>query len=124
MPPYTFSTTSTARLLTCAFDLQRLFREVIRHVDCTILCGHRGKEEQMKAYTTKKSTLPWPHSRHNSMPSQAIDVAPWPLVWTDLHRFKEFAVVVKELGVRMDIPVEWGGDWPNFKDYPHWQLKR
>jgi peptidoglycan L-alanyl-D-glutamate endopeptidase CwlK len=41
-----FSEKSLSRLGTCDPRLQRVFHEVIRHFDCTILEGHRDKERQ------------------------------------------------------------------------------
>jgi len=74
-----FSQTSIDRLRTCHHDLQVLFEFVIMHYDCTIVCGHRGKAEQDAAYNSipKKSQLKWPNSKHNSLPSNAVDAAPY-----------------------------------------------
>ena len=44
MPSY--SKLSKARLATCHDDLITIFNKVIEHMDVTIVCGHRGKEEQ------------------------------------------------------------------------------
>ena len=71
-----FSQTSKARLSTAHPDLQRLFNEVVKHWDCTIVCGHRGKEEQDKAFAEGKSKVKWPNGRHNKLPSLAVDVMP------------------------------------------------
>lgn len=117
-----FSTRSAARLLTCHHDLQRLFNEVIKHVDCTILCGHRGEQEQNEAYALGHSKVRFPNSKHNPNPSMAVDVAPYPVDWNDLNRFREFAVIVKECAARMGIKVRHGGDWKGFPDWPHWEL--
>lgn len=119
----TFSTKSLERLLTCHPDLQRLFREVVQHVDCSIICGYRSKEDQLLAFHTGKSQMTWPHSKHNQQPSLAVDVVPSPVDWDDLDRFRAFAVVVKEQAAQLGIEVQWGGDWQTFKDLPHWQLK-
>lgn len=118
-----FSTKSEARLITCDHRLQRLFREVILHVDCTVLCGFRSKEDQDWAYESGNSRVRWPQSLHNKQPSLAVDVAPYPIDWKDIQRFREFAVIVKECAARLNIPVVWGGDWTGFPDFPHWQLK-
>lgn len=57
--PY-YSERSKKRLETCHEDLQKLFNEVIKHFDCTILCGHRGQEEQDKAFAEGMSfKFPW-----------------------------------------------------------------
>lgn len=75
MPSY--SKRSKANLGSCHLSLQELFNEVIKHVDCTILQGHRGKEEQDHYYRLGKSKLQYPKSRHNSMPSEATDAGPY-----------------------------------------------
>jgi peptidoglycan hydrolase-like protein with peptidoglycan-binding domain/predicted chitinase len=56
-------------------------------------------------------------SLHNYYPSLAFDIAfkqGGELIW-DLPFFQRFAEIAKPLGL------EWGGDWPNFKDNPHFQ---
>jgi peptidoglycan L-alanyl-D-glutamate endopeptidase CwlK len=116
-----FSTRSNERLMTCHPDLQRLMREVIKHIDITVLCGHRGEAEQRKAVAAGVSQKVWPTSMHNQRPSLAVDVAPWPLDWQDIQAFKEVAVVVKECAARLGITIRWGGDW-KMRDYPHFEL--
>lgn len=124
-----FSKKSLMRLITCHQDLQTLFNEVIKIYDCTILCGHRNKEDQEKAVREGKSKLHYPNSKHNTSPSLAADVAPYPIDWDDVGRFKEFASHVKSVrdqllaDGKIDSNIEWGGDWKTFKDYPHWEIK-
>lgn len=118
-----FSTQSAAKLLTCDYALQRLFNEVIKVVDCSIICGNRCKEDQEFAYETGHSKLQWPDSKHNSMPSMAVDVMPYPVDWSDMSRILAFAAIVKELAARGAIDIQWGGDFHTLKDYDHWQLK-
>lgn len=117
-----FSTKSAERLLTCDHRLQRLFNDVIKFLDCSVICGHRGKLEQDKAYAEGKSKLRWPDSKHNVSPSKAVDVIPYPQDWSNIQRFREFAVIVKECAARLGIKVRWGGDWKEFPDFPHWEL--
>ena len=90
-----FSQKSLARLGTCHGDLQRLFMEVVKTHDCSVLCGHRGKDEQDEAYALGHSKAQWPDSKHNSLPSHAVDVAPWPVDWFAEARWREFAEHVK-----------------------------
>lgn len=118
----TFSTVSAQRLLTCDHRLQRLFGALIKEIDCTVLCGTRDKDAQDAAFATGHSRLQWPHSAHNVIPSRAVDVMPVPLNWQDISRIKEFAVVVKEMAARLGIEVRWGGDYPHFKDFDHWEI--
>jgi len=51
-----------------------------------------------------------------------MDLAPFPIDWNNLDRFAELAKVIKRIAKENNTPLEWGGDWKNFKDYPHFQL--
>ena len=123
-----FSKTSAARLATCHPDLQKLFNEVIKTRDCTIICGARTLAEQQAAYAgghskldgIKKKSM---HQVSKEQPlSLAVDVLPFPLNWTDeLGHFK-FAAFVLETASKMGIKLEWGGNWQSFVDRPHYQL--
>lgn len=125
-----FSERSLRLLSTADERLQRLFQEVVKTYDCTILCGHRGKEDQEEAYRAGKSKVLWPHSKHNRMPSLAVDVAPFPVDWQDLRRFYMFAGYVKRTAEQMGIPIRMGADWDgdfeikdqSFHDLPHFEL--
>jgi peptidoglycan L-alanyl-D-glutamate endopeptidase CwlK len=125
-----FSQKSTEKLLTCDPSIIQVCQKAIKLIDFTVVCGHRSNEEQDRLYaqgrtepgrivTYKKGG----ESIHNGLPSQAIDLAPWPIDWNDLARFGELAGVIKTLAHQMVVPIMWGGDWPNFKDYPHFQLR-
>lgn len=83
---------SEAKLATCRPELQLLIREVAAGVDqgdlayagihdITVLCGYRGELEQNDAVANGASTTPWPRSKHNRMPSAAVDVSPHPVDW-------------------------------------------
>jgi peptidoglycan L-alanyl-D-glutamate endopeptidase CwlK len=125
-----FSEKSTARLAECHIDLQRVFNIVIRRRDCTILCGHRGQEEQDEAFRTGKSKLQWPYGKHNTKPSSAIDVVPYPVNWNDKQSMIHFAGYVLGVAEGLGIKLRWGGDWngnfdlkdENFFDLPHFEL--
>ena len=125
-----FSPTSLARLNTADPRLQAVFMEVIKHQDCSILCGHRGQAEQDEALRNGKSKLGWPKSLHNALPSKAVDAAPYPVDWSDPHRFRLFAGFVLGVAATMGIKLRWGGDWDGdlsnadqtFHDLPHFEL--
>lgn len=134
MPRY--SDQSKARLAECHSDLQVLFGEVIKGFDCSIITGHRGREAQNRMVELGRSQVRWPDGRHNSLPSEAVDAAPYPIDWKDRERFHLFAGFV--LGVaarlraegRMTHGVRWGGDWDQdtqvsdngFDDLLHFEL--
>ncbi len=125
-----FGAKSAERLATCHPDLQRLFNEVIKHVDCTVICGHRTEEEQEEAFRTGKSKVRWPNGKHNKKPSEAADVVPFPIDWNDKMRFYHFIGFVRGIAVQMGIKIRSGGDWDsdfdlkdqNFFDLPHFEL--
>lgn len=114
MPKYSVS--SLRKLSTCHEDIKKIFKEVVKHYDCTILCGHRNKEDQEKAYKDGNSKVRFPHGRHNKQPSNAVDVAPYPIDWDDRDRFHLFAGFVLGISSQLGIKVRWGGDWDMDKD--------
>ena len=94
-----FSTLSDWRLDSCHPDLGRLFREVVKHFDCSVIYGRRTTEEQIALYAkgrtapgkivtycdgvTKKSN----HQAKADGLSWAVDAAPYPIDWKDEKRF-------------------------------------
>lgn len=129
--PY-FGTTSKRRLGTCDERLQALCYRVVETYDCSVLEGHRGKERQDYYFNSspQRSKVPWPKGMHNSYPSLAVDLAPWPIDWDDTNRFYHFSGFVQATAVEMSIPIRWGGDWnknyvlgdQDFFDLVHFEL--
>ena len=125
-----FGKTSKDRLATVDHRLRLVCEEVIKHYDFSILCGHRTEQEQNKAFAEAKSKLHWPKSKHNQLPSLAVDIAPYPIDWNDLKRFFYLAGLIKATASSMGFKLRWGGDWDgdgdfkdqNFNDYPHFEI--
>ena len=118
----TFSQRSRERIATLHPDLQRLLEAVIGRVDIIVLEGHRGREAQERAFREGKSRARWGQSKHNVMPSRAVDIAPYPIDWNDLGRFREMARIVREEAARLGIKIIWGGDFKSLVDMPHFEL--
>lgn len=118
----TFGRRSKKELATAHPDLQRLFNEVIKEFDCAVICGHRGRADQEKAFAEGKSKVQWPNSKHNATPARAVDVMPFPVNWDDIEGIKSFAVIVKSTAARLNIRVRWGGDFRGNWDKPHWEM--
>ena len=118
---YKYSEQSLARLSTCHEDLRKIFYEVIKVMDVTIIEGHRTQDQQKKVFEEGKSRAQWPMSKHNKYPSMAIDVAPYPIDWDDRERFFRLAGLVQGIAQQMGVEVNWGGDW-SFFDGPHFEL--
>ncbi len=127
---YYYSKRSENNLSTAHPDLQQLFREVIKVIDCTIIFGHRTEEQQEHQFELGHTSLHYPKSKHNHNPSLAIDAVPCPIDWHDRERFVYFAGIVKGIAFQMNIKLRWGGDWDNdnqlrdqtWMDLPHYEL--
>ena len=126
-----FGKRSKERLSTCHKDLQMVFNEVIRHVDCSVLEGHRGEDRQNSLYEEGKTKVRYPNGRHNASRSNAVDITPYPVDWEDRERQTLFAGFVLGVANQMGINLRWGGDWDQdfevqdnkFDDFPHFELK-
>lgn len=131
-----FSKRSRKRLHTCHPSLVLLCNIVVSNYDCSIITGYRSKTKQNNAYHNGYSQLKYPNSLHNHTQadgtplSLAVDVAPYPIDWNDLDRFRVFAGYVLGVASGLEIELRWGGDWNrnwNFKDQtfhdlPHFEL--
>ena len=130
-----FGRKSRKNLETCDERLQKVFNEVVKTYDCTVTCGYRGEEDQNKAFEDGRSKVKYPKGKHNSNPSIAVDVYPYPINMKNLDRMIHFAGFVIGTAKSMGIDLTWGRDWysdwllsdrnkTTFKDYPHFELKR
>ena len=125
-----FGKRSRENLASCDPILQEIFNEVIKYVDCSVTEGHRGEKRQNELYEEGKTKVKYPKGRHNSDPSLAADVTPYPVDYTDRERQTLFAGFVLGLSSRMGYRIRWGGDWDRdfevsdnrFDDFPHFQL--
>lgn len=131
-----FSKESFSKLSTCHPDLQTIFYDVIKSFDCKVLEGFRTKEDQEKAFAAGNTKIHWPQGKHNSQPSMAVDVSPYPVDWKNLPRFYWFAGYVMGIAQRLKDEgkithsLRFGGDWDRdkdindetFKDLVHFEL--
>ena len=114
-----FSKRSLDRLATCHPDLQKVCNELIKTYDFSVNCGHRGKAEQDAAVKSGASKAKWPTSRHNTNPSLAVDIYPYPFpgwgkgsmpAWEKQRAL--FLACAKKLGITIQT-ISW--DWPHFQ---------
>lgn len=119
---FKLSTLSQAKLNTCHSDLILLINEVAKTEKCAVICGHRGKAEQEKAYNSGTSRAKWGQSKHNQMPSLAVDVVPLPLDWDNIESFEKLGNIIMEKAKELKINIKWGRDFTKLKDYPHFEL--
>lgn len=126
-----FGERSRRKLRTCHPDLQRVLHTAIGSgFDFCIITGHRSKTEQEEKFAQGLSKLHYPHGKHNLYPSMAVDVAPWPINWKDVKKFKALAYFLQGVALGMGLALRWGGDWDrdydesdeSFRDLGHLEL--
>ncbi len=111
-----YSSNSKANLDTCHPRIQDLLREVLKTYDHSVLSGYRGELEQndLCDSTPPKSTLRYPHSKHNTLPSMAVDVQPYPMRHVyDLIRFIGY---VERTALNLGVKIRLGLDWDMDRD--------
>ena len=135
------SAKSTKKLNTCHKDLQIVIRAAIRSApfDFSVIEGHRSLERQGTLYRKGFSKIDGTikKGQHNYMPSNAVELLPYPVVlnsvsvWQEPARFYTLAGVVLSAGVTCGIKLRWGGDWDgdgsttdqSFQDLGHFELR-
>lgn len=130
---------SLAKLQTVHPDLRKVILTLAEESPLWFIVteGVRTRERQKELFLARKTkTMNSRHLPHaDDGLSRAVDLA----VWEDLDKDKvvdvdelswkfpkyaELAEAVQAIAIRLDIPVMWGGNWPTFKDGPHFELNR
>ena len=122
---FKFGKTSLKRLATCDQRLQDIANELIKVMDVSVVCGHRTEAEQNEAFAKGNSKLEFPKSKHNKMPSIAIDLAPvknGKIDWNDRDAFLKMLKIVEDIAAAKGIKIRLGRDFKNFVDLPHVEL--
>lgn len=125
-----FSKISRNRLDTCDPRLIKICEAAIKRMDFAVICGHRGQKEQDEAFKGGFSKLKFPKSKHNKMPSLAVDLAPFPINWNDIGRFIALADIILDEAKKAGVKIRWGADWnrngkwqdEKFRDWPHFEI--
>lgn len=129
-----FGTESKKQVATCHPRLRLVLNDAVQYVDFSVLEGHRGEAAQNADYAKGVSKLRWPNGRHNSKPSKAADIAPYPIDWSDkvtaLARFLFVCGVIWASAKRLDVKIRFGWDWnrnldprdESFLDWGHVEL--
>ena len=123
--PFQWGKASKERLAQCDKQLQDLCNKMLERsdFDMTITCAHRGKEEQEKAFNEGKSKAHFGQSKHNSLPSKAVDICPFPINWdTKDIRWHKMVALAYDTARQLGIKIRCGAFF-SFKDYPHIELE-
>ena len=128
---YYFGKTSKRKLSECDEKLQRIAYVLIHGYGFTVICGHRNKEKQNTAYEQKFSMKKYPYSKHNSIPSKAMDIIPDAGGWNaGREQFILMIGTIKGIALNLGIPIRCGIDFndnnnledDNFIDSAHIEL--
>lgn len=95
-----------------------------------VIEGHRTEYDQNRYFLEGKSKVTFPNSKHNTMPSKAVDIAPYPIDWKDKERFYELKKIIFEIAEKQGVKLRWGGDWDGdgdttdqtFHDLVHFEI--
>ena len=130
-----FGQVSLKRRATLDPQLQEIVDKAIEFFDFNIVCGYRNKEDQNKEFAEGMSNKQWPNSKHNTLPSKAVDVAPMILGtnkidWENYDRFIYLLCYMIGIAHTKGIKVRWGGDWnmnslmddQKLHDFPHLEI--
>lgn len=136
-----FSARSLSNLKGIHPDLVKVMTEAVKDspVDFTITDGIRTVSEQAALYAqgrtkpgkvvthvdgiNKKSN----HQIKADGYGYAVDLYPFKngsVQVNDADGLKVIAGHIKGVAKKLNINVEWGGDWISFKDFPHFELKK
>ncbi len=126
-----FSKQSKENLLSCDTRLQDIMNTAIKYIDFSIVKGFRSEIEQNKAYVNNYSKVKYPNSKHNSIPSKAVDIQPYPYpVKRVTNQFTYLAGHILMVAHNLGYKIRWGGDWNlnqnvtdnNFNDLYHFEI--
>ena len=130
---FSYGSRSRSRLDTCDSRLVEICQKAIGYgvMDISIITGHRDKITQNEKFDQGLSQIRWPNGKHNSSPSTAVDVAPYPIDWEDTGRFIIVAGIMFVAAAELGYVLRWGGDWnsdgfqrdENFRDWGHFELR-
>lgn len=128
---YKLGTSSSKKLMTCTFSLQKVVEIAISisDVDFSVVEGVRTEAQQRLNIKNGVSwTMNSKHLANANGKARAVDIYPWVNGRTshDPEHYKRIARAMFMAAAREGVEIWWGGFWKGgepFKDAPHWELK-
>ena len=115
---------SRKNLATAHSEWTRIILDIAPYFPLSVIQGYRGKKEQDRLYNMGNSKVMWPDSKHNVMPSLAIDVIPQPLPhewgdhdWRERVKFYQLGILIQTTAMKYGHLVRSGYDWDQDGDY-------
>jgi peptidoglycan L-alanyl-D-glutamate endopeptidase CwlK len=108
-------------------------------IDFTVLEGVRSQERQNELWaqgrTKPGQVVTWiqstgTHGIQSDGYGHAVDLAPYPIDWSDFERFDQLATVMFAAAKELGVTLRWGGNWDmddklherGESDSPHFEL--
>lgn len=88
-------------------------------LEAHVSCSFRNEKDQNDAFARGASKAKWPHSKHNFLPSRAIDL--FELTEYGVARFDPMWYAKLWRTCKTD-DLTWAGNWKTFKETAHFQL--
>ena len=115
------------RLASVHPDLVKLAVSVSCTTDIQVVQGVRSERDEELAIREGRAVLRNADDSKHVLTStrtqaHALDLAPWPVQWTDIPRFVSLATLVLSTASNLSISVTWGGHWTHLADYDHWEI--
>jgi len=120
---FVLSKKSKDLLYTCHEDLISVVELAIRisPIDFSVICGARDEYAQNLAFAGGNSSVRYPYSKHNKVPSDAFDLAPYPIDWENEDGFCILGGVILTAAKILRIELVWGQKWEKLRDLGHFQ---
>jgi peptidoglycan L-alanyl-D-glutamate endopeptidase CwlK len=120
MSQYKLNTRSLQNLSGVHPDLVAIVEAAIKITkqDFIVIEGVRNINRQRELFKSGKSKTM--NSRH--LTGHAVDICPYPVDWNDKEKFEAISDAMKDAAKKLKVSIEWGGDWKNAWDKPHYQL--
>jgi peptidoglycan L-alanyl-D-glutamate endopeptidase CwlK len=96
---------------------------VIAYFDFSVLEGHRGTDRQYQLFQEGRSQIDGINliGKHNVFPSDAVDIAPYPIDFSDRgkarERFYFLMGMIKQEAERQGVKLRFGLDWDGDGDF-------
>lgn len=129
---------SLGHLETCDMRIQHCVHKVSAIYDIRVLEGRRSWARQRTLLMEGKTKVGPGKSKHNPPTdgdvdwlSLAVDVVPYPIIWTDSKRFIYLAGLMIATAKELGFTLRWGGNWnmdmviiddQKFDDLPHFEI--
>ena len=123
---FKFGNKSKEKLKECDIRLQALCEKMLSRsdFDMTITCGHRNKEDQEAAFNEGRSNAHFGQSKHNSYPSKAVDIVPYPINWdVNDRRWAMMVALAYDTARILGIKIRCGAFFNGLADWPHIELE-